>query len=1164
VSVREGLVVDRYVVERSLGKGSTAEVWSVRHRTLGTRRALKVLFLKRSDLRARLHEEGRAHARLSNDHIVPVLDVIDIEGAPALVMPLIEGPSLAQLLEVHRPSEAEVAAIMRALLSGVEAAHAAGLVHRDLKPSNVLLDLTSGGVQPRIADFGVARTAGSDVTHSGAPIGTPVYAAPEQLRGAASADARADFWSLGVMLYELLTGTRPFGADNLVALVRAMEAETFSLPGNARWAELVRDLLRARPEARLCDFEEIRRRIDAISPPSDRSPLGPGTPFATVAWRMRAPEPEGVAVTVGPTETALPRRDNLPRQRDAFVGRIAEASALRAHLERSRLVTVTGPGGVGKTRLVLHVARTLLGEFPRVVFCDLTEARSVDGILYAVAKGLDLALGADPIKQLGHAIAGRGRLLVVMDNFEQVVEHAAATVGAWIDRAPDAVFLVTSREPLRLPGESVYPLDVLSLPHEKAPVTIDGSDAVGLFVTRAQQSEPSFRVAEDNADTIAQLVRRLDGLPLAIELAAARVSSSTPARLLERLSKRFDLLAGTARDVPSRQQSLRATLDWSWDQLAPTLQDAFAQLSVFEGGWTLEAAESVLRLDDEASAVEDVLAELVDRGLVRIEVSPATGRPRFGMLVSVHEYAAEKRHGLQGSAEVEERHGAWFARFGSHEAIESLFVHRGVARRLGLGQELENLVAACGRAVTRNEGAFAVAVLEAAWAVLQFRGPFAVGVSLAERVLGLSSLSAREQASTGFVLGVALHHAGRVDEGRAHLDVALAVAREVGNRRVEGFAVGRLGILHHDQGRLDEGRAHLEAALVVAREVGDRRLEAIVFNSLGILYMEQGRMDETRVHYDAALAVVREVGDRRTEGIVLSNLGILHMEQGRMDEARAHYGAALAVAREVGDRRHESGVLGNLGYLDIDRGWMDEARAHYDAALAVALEVGDRRSEGVMLVNLGELHYEQGRMDEARAHLDAALAVAREVGNRRVEGFAVGRLGNLLRFLGEHGTAIQHLADALALHREVGFRYGQPYWLGALALIEADAERGDAALALAHEAVAIAAPFPVVQLKSLETLARVHLARGEVPAARDAIARARSLAQPRIALLAAVDALVAVAQGDRAAAELAVAEATANPALCMPGTEVAQLVAQARRGLESLDVAIAREEPSGP
>jgi predicted ATPase/Tfp pilus assembly protein PilF len=1098
---------------------------------------------------ARLIEEGRAQSRLSHDHIVPVLDVLDIGGAPALVMPLIEGPSLAQLLEVHRPSEDEVAAIARGLLAGIEAAHAVGLVHRDLKPSNVLLDLTSGSVQPRICDFGIARSATSDLTHTGGLIGTPAYAAPEQIRNAASADARADLWSLGVMLYEMLTGTLPFRADDLVALVQSMEAESFPALSDPGWRDLVHDLLRARPEARLSDHQEIHNRIHAISPPSDRSPLGPGTQLAAVAWRMGAAGSGSVTVTAEPVP---PRRtDSLPRERDEFVGRAAEASTLRASLTRSRLVTMTGPGGVGKTRLAIHVARSLSGDFSGVVFSDLTDARSVDGILYAVANALDVALGRDPVAQLGHAIAGRGRLLVVIDNFEQVVEHAAATIGLWIDRAAEASFLVTSREPLRLRGESVFPLDVLALPEDEARRTIDGSEAVSLFVIRAQQSDPSFHLDEDNAATVARLVRRLDGLPLAIELAAARIRTSTPARLLERLTKRFDLLAGGSRDTSDRQRSLRATLDWSWEQLGPTLQRALVQLSVFDGGWTLEAAEFVLRLDDDSGPVEEVLAELVDRSLVRVTRS-ASGPPRFGMLVSVQEYAAEKRRGFEAYDGAGVRHRVWFAQFGTREAIDSLDVHGGIERGVALLGELDNVVAACSRAVIAEDGAVAVALLGVAWAVLKDRGPVAVGLDLAVRVAGLSSLSAHERAATWLVLGHALESAGRVDESRMHLEAALALAREVGDRHLESVLLGAVGRSHAMQGRMDEAREHYVAALTVSRELGDHRNEGLVLSYLGGVHNEQGRTDEARRYYHAALTVARTIGNRRSEGVVLTNLGTLHHDQGRIDEAGAEYEAGLAVAREVGDRRLEGIALCNLGAVRRDQRRVDEVEALYDAALALMREVGQRRHEGIALCNLGELCAEQGRMIEARAHYDAALVVARAAGDPRVEGTVLGNLGALLRVLGDHGAATRHLACALALHREIDFTWPQSVWLDALALIDAAAERHDAALALALEAVAVSEPFPAQQVMALMALGRVHLSGGRVSAAREAITRARAMTTRRIAELAAVDALVAVAERDRVAAEAALSEATEAPSECLPGTEVAQLIAQAQRGLDSL------------
>ena len=783
-------------------------------------------------------------------------------------------------------------------------------------------------------------------------------------------------------------------------------------------------------------------------------------------------------------------KHSLPAERDAFVGRTADLQALAQRLERgATLVSVLGIGGSGKTRLVIRYAWSWLGDYPGGVwFCDLSEARSVEGIAYAVAQGLDVPLGKDdPVVQLGHAIAGRGRCLVVLDNFEQVARHADETLGRWLDRAADARFVVTSREVLGLPGEEAMALAPL--------LRVEG---VALFNSRARSAKRDFE--PDDVASIAALVKLLDGLPLAIELAAARVRVMSPTALLQRMGERFKLLASSG-GRHTRQATLRATLDWSWELLSPDEQRALAQLSVFEGGFTLEAAEAVLALEDEWPT--DAVQALVDKSLVRM-----VSDDRFDSLVSVQEYAAEKLRAFGAQPEAQARHGAWFARFGTPEAIDSLNVHGGVARLRALTRELDNVVIACERATHRGDGATAVALLEAAWAVRSLRGPFMVGVSLAKRVLEVPALSAQEELATRCVLAIALQSAGRVDEARTNFDAALASARRVGHRRLEATMLARMG--HMDR--------------------------------------SQGRMKEARASYDAALAAYREIGDGHFGWIVLGALGLLHADQGRMEEARAHYEEALNVAREAGNRVGEKSLLMNLGILHSQEGRIEDARACYDAALSAARELGT--NDGMLLGNIGGL-LQGTEIQKARVYFEEALAVAREIGDRRGEGIALGNLGNLLRVLGEHGTARRYLSDALAIHREIRFTFGQPYWLAALADIEADAGRRDAALELAREAVSLAAPFVDVHVTALERLAHVHLARGEVTAAREAIARARTIAPEHAASLAAADALVAVAEGDRVAAEAALAEATADPAWCMPGTEIGQLVARARAALDA-------------
>ncbi len=326
-------------------------------------------------------------------------------------------------------------------------------------------------------------------------------------------------------------------------------------------------------------------RMKGLAEPIELFEVGDGSaPFIPPAYSAKS---FPVVRTRGGWMAVADLPHNIPAERDTFVGRDDALDALAAlfHTDR-RLITTLGIGGIGKTRLAIRYALTWLGEYPGGVwFCDLSPASSLDGIVLAVAQGLDVPLGREePIPQLGAAIAGRGQCLVILDNFEQVARHAEATVGRWLERAPEARFLVTSREVLGIPGEEAFVL---------APLPADA--AIRLFETRAKAAHDTFGSGGSEAASIAMLVELLDRLPLAIELSAARIRVMSPRVMLDRMDQRFKLLASSG-GRRERQATLRATLDWSWDLLAQSEQSALAQLSAFEGGFSLEAAEAVVEL----------------------------------------------------------------------------------------------------------------------------------------------------------------------------------------------------------------------------------------------------------------------------------------------------------------------------------------------------------------------------------------------------------------------------------------------------------------------------------------------------------------------------------------------------------------------------------------
>ena len=741
-------------------------------------------------------------------------------------------------------------------------------------------------------------------------------------------------------------------------------------------------------------------------------------------------------------ELWMPQREvrhNLPAERDPFIGRRAALRELaRRFDDGARLVSLLGIGGTGKTRLAQHFGWSWLGDFPGGVwFCDLSQARTLDGIVLAVAQGLDVPLGQDdPVARLGAALEGRERCLVIFDNFEQVSSLAENTVGEWLNRASQARFIVTTREVLGIAGEETMAL---------APLI--QQEAAELFLRRAAAAKSDFRPTAEDEAAIVPLVRLLDGLPLAIELAAARVRIMPPRTLLARMRERFELLSSKGR--LTRQASLRGAFDWSWDLLSVPEKAALAQLSVFDGGFTLESVEAMLELSGTgpAPSAMTVLQSLVDKSFVR-HVSDA----RFDLLWSVKEYASEHlrtpgRYNGSGPSAVdsaEVRHSRHFAALGERRAVLDSCV------------ELDNLIAACRRAAAHADAESATAALEGAWAALSLRGPYTVASELAAIVASVQGLGLAASARVDKVAGKVFQACGRVGEARSRFEAAVARAREAGDRACEGQALNGLGWSYAYEGRMQEARGHFEAALHVAEQLAETRLQCNVLNGLGQLHGYLGQRDEERSHYEAALSIAQRTGDREWEGGSLGNLGQLHANQGRPEEARIHYEQAVAIARELGDRQWEGNALCNLGLLCHAQGQADCARPPLEAALAIARHLGHAWLEGTVLCNLGIVIEASGDLKEARGRYEAALAIARSLDDRRSEGQFLTYLGRLHARQGRFDDAQCCLDGGEALLRSLADRVS----LGILLCGKAEAQHlaghADAARATFQEAELLA------------------------------------------------------------------------------------------------------------
>ena len=787
---------------------------------------------------------------------------------------------------------------------------------------------------------------------------------------------------------------------------------------------------------------------------------GRGYRLAAVPEAVGAPDPpaaNGTRTDPGERDSGeatglradLARAPVLPAELDAFIGRGDELAALRARLDAGdRLVTVIGPGGAGKTRFVCRFAGARWRDWPGgVYFCDLSEARTVGGIASSMARALNVSFGADdPVSQIGHVIAGRGRCLIVLDNFEQVAAHAAATLGSWMASAGQASFVVTSLKVLALKGEHVMAL---------APLQPDRG-GVELFAVRARARRNDFVLTPASREDVAQIVTMLDGLPLAIELAAARVRVFSPAQLLARLKDRFGLLVDPHSRQP-RQATLRASIDWSWSLLEAWERAALAQISVFAGAFTMDAAEAVIDLSawPAAPPVVDVIQSLLDRSLLR-SLSPFAGKspdldvPYFGLLISIREYAAEKLCGDDlgdGAADAaRRRHGRYYARSGAEEVLDGVDRHGGPAKLLALGVDLENLVAACQHALHCGDTAVATATHAATWRVLQSRGPFQLGIDMGQQILALPDLSAHDRAHATRRLANALRLTGRPDEAAHHLQDAMALYRAVGDRRGQGEVLLGLGDLqNHFHGRLRDAQKDFDAALEIFVEIGDRRLEGIARGNLGTVLESLGRAEDARQRRWQAVAIHREVGHRRMEAHELGNLANASIDEGRLDEGLALSDEALAIARECADRRIEGHVLGNRGLMYLEQGRLADARRDFEDALTIARESANRRFESNVRRNLGDLLASEGQLQEAVKQYESALTLARDVGNRMGEARIFGHLGQVLAKQGRIERAREAFAAGASLLQCVE----DPVTLGLLLCQQGQCEvaAGDAASA---------------------------------------------------------------------------------------------------------------------
>jgi predicted ATPase/DNA-binding winged helix-turn-helix (wHTH) protein len=686
-------------------------------------------------------------------------------------------------------------------------------------------------------------------------------------------------------------------------------------------------------------------------------------------------------------EQSETRRANLPVQRTGFVGREKEVAAAKALLlrEDARLVTVTGPGGIGKTRLAVQVATGLVERFPGGThFVPLASLSDPDLIVSVIVQTLGIREGGSqsPIEVLKQNLQDslRAPMLLVLDNFEHLVQ-AAPIVADLLAISPLLKVMVTSREPLHVYGENEFPVPPLMLPDVRSIPPVEALSqypAVALFVQRAAAVKPDFDLTRENAPAVIEICARLDGLPLAIELAAARVKVLSPASLLARLASRLQLLTGGSRDMPQRQQTLRAAIDWSYDLLTAPEQKLFRRLSVFVGGCSLEGAEAACDTKGDLDLnLLDGIASMVDKSLVQ-QIDHPTAESRFVMLETIREYGLEKLAASGEEASTRRAHAAYCLVLAEEEPTENS------------GEE---------------------------WLEL-------LGFEHANFRAALEWLTETEDVQWGLRLGTALFRFWEMREyfaeGRDLLGKLLKLPEAAAPNKARARALFAAGALANEQGDYTSAAALIGESLEIARQSGDKQSAAVYLNAIAIIARDRGDLSVARSLLEESLMLWRELGDQKSVARSLSNLANIVKMQGDNAGASSLYGEGLSIFRRIGDWTGVAWSMNYQGDVARDQGDSAAARTIYEESLAIFRELDDRWGIAGTLADLGSLAREQGNYLTANSMYRESMKLFQELGHRRgiarlLEYFACSAAAQL-----ESERSLRLAGAAAALRKTIG------------------------------------------------------------------------------------------------------------------------------------------------
>jgi predicted ATPase/serine/threonine protein kinase len=970
-----GTRLSTYEIIERLGAGGMGEVYRARDTRLGREVAIKILSLDRNsrpDEVLRFEQEARSASALNHPNIVTIYELGEVSGTHYIAMELVTGQTVRELLALGPIPVRKVIAIAAQIADALAKAHQAGIIHRDLKPDNLMV--SSDGVA-KVLDFGLAKllapatgelstasTATNAITGEGWLMGTIGYMSPEQANGC-DLDFRSDQFSFGAVLYEMITGVPAFRkstpAETLAAILRdqpdRIASKALQAPAPLVW--IVERCLAKAPQQRYSSTRELAKDLAAV--------------------RERVAEV--------PVPSWVPRPSNLPAQRTALIGRERELAALCQLLGREnvQLVTLTGPGGIGKTRLALRAATEVALDFPGgVCFVALSGVAEPEMIAPTIAQALGVRETATQAAEDGlrEYLGNLSQpMLLLLDNLEHLVA-GAPRVADLLAIASRLKIIVTSQAPLHVYGEHEFPVPPLALPDLKSVPPLDlllCSPSVMLFVERAQAVKHDFTLTQGNASAVAAICARLNGLPLAIELAAARIKLLAPSAMLSRLESSLDLLTGGARDLPTRQQTLRGTVQWSYGLLNAAEQVLFRRLSVFVGGCTLEGVEAVCDTKGDLGLdVLDGMASMVDKSLVQ-QVDREEGEARFIMLSTIREYARERLAASGDEAATRRAHAAYhlvLAEEGDKGATSSAWLDR-------LELDHENFRTALDYLVETRDVDWGLRLGVALFRFWETREHLSEGRASIARLLELPGAGRRPRIRARLLFAAAVLATAQGDYDSA--DELLAESRktciELHDNRGVAVALNAQAVNARDRGDLESASLLFERCIAIWRQFGDPADIARALSNLANVMKLRGEYARAFSLYEECRTMFRKASDGAGEAWTLNYLGDVAREQGDSASARSFYEECLKVFRQLQDGWGIASTLSDLAVLHSDAGDYPEARRLFGESMKMFQGLGHKRGMARVLEGLASTDAQANAQHSLRL-AGAAAALRQHLG----------------------------------------------------------------------------------------------------------------------------------------------------------------------------------------